>query len=184
MSHMGQVWDLIMSHTCTAKKILFMYSFSGNWEVSAPCVCERFIYSKDRFTCISFSRIGRSIVGNIYFAHKHMNVEIGTWPRNSFSGIICLAVLVFAVWARYETYLQCMIMSHMSQVCILLAQHDRIPHRPGDLLAWYNNVPTWVRYETYLQSIIASHTGQLQDLLEQYGRVLHGPGMKLTCRVW
>jgi hypothetical protein len=47
-----------------------------------------------------------------------MNVEIGTWPRNSFSENIGfdLAVLVFAVWARYATYLQIMMKSYIGVV--------------------------------------------------------------------
>ncbi len=72
------------SHTfhkgCTAKAIPFIYSFSGNCEASAPistsCVFERFIYSQDRSTY--FLQQKRQLhCGNIKFAHRHMNLEIG-----------------------------------------------------------------------------------------------------------
>jgi hypothetical protein len=62
-----------------ARKIPFMYSFSGNCEASVPisCVCERFMYSQDQFTY--FLQQNRRIdLGNIYIAHRHMSVEIGT----------------------------------------------------------------------------------------------------------
>ncbi len=60
----------------TAKKIPFLYSFSGNCAVSVPKKCphsERFIHCQDRSTY--FLQQNRQIDrGNIYIAHRHMNV--------------------------------------------------------------------------------------------------------------
>ncbi len=65
----------------TATKISFMYSFLGiarpRSQFPQPCVCERFIYSQDRFTY--FLQQNRQIeFWNIKIAHRHMNVEIRT----------------------------------------------------------------------------------------------------------
>ncbi len=54
---------------------------NGNCVASVPipqsCVCERFIYSQDRSTY--FLQQNRQIDGgNIFIAHRRMNVEIGT----------------------------------------------------------------------------------------------------------
>ncbi len=67
---------------------------SGNCAASVPiphsCVYERFIYFQDMSTyCTSCSRIGKSIVG----IHKLLSTgmrKLGLWPRNFFSGNICL----------------------------------------------------------------------------------------------
>jgi hypothetical protein len=64
----------------TATKIPSIYSFSGiaglQSQFPHSCVCERFIYSQDRFT--HFLQQNRQINrGNISIAHRHMNAEIG-----------------------------------------------------------------------------------------------------------
>ncbi len=57
---------------CTATKIPFMYSFSGNCAASVPIST-----SQDRSTY--FLQQNRQIdPGNILIAHRHMNVEIWT----------------------------------------------------------------------------------------------------------
>ncbi len=57
-------------------------SFSGNGAASAPilthlCVFERFIYSQDQSTYF-LQQNRQTHRGNISFAHRHMNVKIGT----------------------------------------------------------------------------------------------------------
>ncbi len=55
------------------------------------CICERFIYSHDRSANFGCSKIGGPISGNIYNAHRYMNVEIGNQERGcafSFLGIL------------------------------------------------------------------------------------------------
>jgi hypothetical protein len=51
------------------------------------CFCERFIYSSDRS---AYPAAGNRWAerGNTYMqiAHRHMNVQMGLMPRNSFSG--------------------------------------------------------------------------------------------------
>ena len=59
-------------------------------------VCERFIYSQDRSTYF-LQQKRQTHHGNIQFAHRHMNVEIRTETRYSFSGNICFKFSAFCL---------------------------------------------------------------------------------------
>jgi hypothetical protein len=65
---------------CTARKIPFMYSFSGNCAASVPishsCVCEQFIYSQDRSTYF-LQQNRQTDPGNIKISHRYMSVGTG-----------------------------------------------------------------------------------------------------------
>jgi hypothetical protein len=60
------------SHLC----IPFLGVARPQSQIPHSCVCLRFMFSRI-FPHIYCSRIGRSIVGYILIAHRHMNVEIG-----------------------------------------------------------------------------------------------------------
>jgi hypothetical protein len=60
------------------------------------CVLERFIYSQDQSTYF-LQQNRQTHRENLYFAHRHMNVEIGTEPRYSFSGNICFKFSAFCL---------------------------------------------------------------------------------------
>ncbi len=52
--------------------------------------------------CTYFLQQNRQIdCGSILMAHRHMNVEIGTWPRNSFSRNICFEFSVLVLCSVY-----------------------------------------------------------------------------------
>jgi hypothetical protein len=90
-----------ISHLC----IPFMRIAQPQSQLPHSCVCERFIYSQDRFTNISCSRIGRSILG-IYKSLTDTRIwKLGLWPRNSFSGSICFKISLL-VFCSAETTLQ------------------------------------------------------------------------------
>ncbi len=65
----------------TATKILFMYSFSGNCAASDPFstfMCLWAIYIVPGSVTYFLQQNRQTNRGNIYIAHRHMNVEIGT----------------------------------------------------------------------------------------------------------
>jgi hypothetical protein len=79
-------------NTCTATKIPFMYSFSGNCAASVPiftfmCLWANYIYQG---TVLIFScrRIGRSILEKW---------QLGLWPRHSLSRNICFEFSAFVL---------------------------------------------------------------------------------------
>jgi hypothetical protein len=85
-------WDQPLQ--CTATKISFMYSFSGNFSVPiATFMCLWAIYtfpgSAGLSPHISCSRKGRLIVGICKQLTDTWMCKLGLWPRNSFSGNIC-----------------------------------------------------------------------------------------------
>ncbi len=97
-----------------------MYSFSGNCAASVPdsqfphscaSVSDLYLNSKDRSMHIFCSRIGRSIVGiYAYFSLTDTWVwKLGLWPRNSFSGNICVkfSVLYLSSMKRTRSYRWC-----------------------------------------------------------------------------
>jgi hypothetical protein len=70
---------LTMLAHCNENPIYVFFSGNCGASVTYPdsCACERFIYSQDRSTY--FLQQNRQIDGgNIYIAHRHMHVEIGT----------------------------------------------------------------------------------------------------------
>jgi hypothetical protein len=60
-------------HTC----IPFLGIARPQPQFPHSCVCERFIYSQDRSTYF-LQQKRQTNRGNIQFAHRHMNVEIGS----------------------------------------------------------------------------------------------------------
>ncbi len=101
-------WALVDNLFMHCNENPFMFSFSGNCAASVPistsCVCERHIPRIGPH--ISFSRIGRSILGIYKSLTDTWMWKMGLWPHNSLSGNICLefSVLVLcSVGNRHQT---------------------------------------------------------------------------------
>jgi hypothetical protein len=86
---------------CTATKIPFTYSFSGNCPASVPiptfmCLVSD-LYIPRICPQISCSRIGRSIVGIYKSLTDTWMWKFGLWSPNSFSGNICFEFSVLVL---------------------------------------------------------------------------------------
>jgi hypothetical protein len=111
------------SEQCTATKIPFVYSFSGNCAAPQPqfphsCVSERFIYIFPG----SCSRIDRSIVRIYKWLIDTSMWKLALWPRNSFSKNICFefAVLWLCRWRKSAACPQINRLK-INQTCIKIA---------------------------------------------------------------
>ncbi len=97
---------------CTATKISFMYSFSGN---CAASVSVSDLYNPGIGPHISCSKIARSIVGIYKLLIDTWTWNLGLWLHNSFSGNICFEFRYwfFSVGERHSIiyYL------HMEGIC-------------------------------------------------------------------
>ncbi len=86
----------------TARRILLIYSFSGNSAASAPistfmCLWAIYMYSPRIGIHISSSRIGRPIVGIYKSLTDSWMWKLGLRPRYFFSGNICFEISVFCL---------------------------------------------------------------------------------------
>ncbi len=81
------------SHLCTPRKWI---SRPPQSPFPHSCVCERFIYSQDRYTYFS-CRIGRRIMGIYKSLTDTWIWKLGLRPRNSFSGNICFKFSVLCL---------------------------------------------------------------------------------------
>jgi hypothetical protein len=83
---------------CTATKIQFICSFSGNCAASVPIFTFICLWAIPRIgPHISCRRIGRSIEGTYKSLTDTWIWQLGLWPRNSFSGNICFEFSVLVL---------------------------------------------------------------------------------------
>ncbi len=94
-----------------------MYSFSGNCAASVLIstfirVWAIYVFPGTVHIHISYSRIGRSVVGIYKSLTDTWMWKLGLWPRNSFSENICFKFLVLVL---------CNVMNCLSTIIIFLA---------------------------------------------------------------